>query len=209
VIIHEISPSSIAKLAAITENGKPVLFAATDLGLLRSDNMGREWTRLELAGSTGASGLYSAPSNNGFLVAQGSAGLYLSKDFGEHWEQLMFPKSASEINDVAVPSDDESPLLVAAGAGLFRSVDGGATWSQITKGLPSSTFNSVTYDPSKPTSLYAVEYGRLFQSDDAGESWSAVPSSIPALWIRRLWMPNKTSGRLYGITNDLGILFRN
>jgi len=209
VIIHEISPSSIAKLAAITQNGKPVLFAATDLGLLRSDDMGGQWKRLELTGSTGASGLYSAPSNSGFLVAHGTAGLYLSKDFGEHWEQLMFPKSASGINDVAIPDDDKSPLLVAAASGLFRSADWGATWSQITKGLPSSTFNSVTYDPSKPTSIYAVEYGHLFQSDDAGESWSAVPSAIPSLWIRRLWMPNRSSGRLYGITNDLGILFRN
>jgi len=209
VIIHEISPSSITKLAAITQNGKPVLFAATDLGLLRSDDMGGQWTRVELTGSTGASGFYSAPSDNGFLVARGTAGLYLSKDFGEHWEQLMFPKSPSEINDVALPDDNKSPLLVAAASGLFRSTDGGATWSQITNGLPSSTFNSVTYNPGNSSSVYAVEYGQLFKSEDAGSSWSAVPSSIPALWIRQLWMPNKSSGRLYGITNDLGILFRN
>jgi photosystem II stability/assembly factor-like uncharacterized protein len=164
---------------------------------------------VDLKGSSGASDFYSAPANNGFLVAQASAGLYLSKDFGEHWEQLMFPKSPSEINDVALPDDDKSPLLVAAASGLFRSSDAGATWSQITNGLPSSTFNSVTYDPDNTSSVYAVEYGRLFKSEDAGGSWSAVPSSIPSLWIRRLWIPNKGSGRLYGITNDLGILFRN
>ena len=209
VVTHEISPSAISGLYAVTDNGKSIFFAATDLGLLRSDDMGQQWKRAELTGSTGASGLYSAPSNSGVLIAKATAGLYLSKDFGEHWEQLMFSKPVSEINDVAVPGDDKSPLLVATTSGLFRSPDWGSHWSQITAGLPSSTFNSVTYNPGEAASAYAVEYGRLFKTDDAGTSWTAVPTAIPSLWIRQLWMPDKSSGRLYGITNDLGILFRN
>ena len=209
VVTHEISPSAISGLYAVLDGGKSILFAATDLGLLRSEDMGEQWKRAELPGSTGAFGLYSASSNSGFLVARATAGLYTSKDFGEHWEQLMFPKPAAEINDVAVPGDDKSPLLVASTSGLFSSSDSGVHWSQITTGLPSSTFNSVTYDPSKASSAYAVEYGRLFKTDDSGASWAAVPTTIPSLWIRQLWMPDKSSGRLYGITSDLGILFRN
>ncbi len=209
IVTREISPSGISGLYAVTDGTKSILFAATDLGLLRSEDMGEQWKRAELLGSTGASGLYSAPSNSGFLVARATAGLYFSKDFGEHWEQLMFPKPTSEINEVAVPGDDKSPLLVATTSGLYSSSDSGAHWSQVMAGLPSSTFNSVTYDPSKTSSAYAVEYGRLFKTDDAGTSWAAVPTAIPALWIRQLWMPDKSSGRLYAITNDLGILFRN
>jgi len=209
VITHEVSPSDIAGLYAITNGTRTLLFAATDRGLLRSDDMGEQWKLAELPGSTGALALYAAPNNTGFLIVRAAAGLYASKDFGEHWEQLMFPTSPSEINDVAVPGDDKSPLLVATTSGLFSSPDGGKQWSHVTSGLPSSTFNSVTYSPANPSLAYAVEYGQLFQTSDAGASWAAVPTTLPALRIRQLWMPDKNTNRLYGITNDLGILFRN
>jgi photosystem II stability/assembly factor-like uncharacterized protein len=209
IITREISPSDIAGLYAVNNGAKTLLFAATNLGLLRSDDMGELWKLADLPGSTGASAFYAAPNNTGFLIVRAAAGLYTSKDFGEHWEQLMFPKPASEINDVAVPGDEKSPLLVATTSGLFSSADGGKQWSQITTGLPSSTFNSVTYSPSNPSLAYAVEYGQLFQTSDAGASWTAVPTSLPALRIRQLWMPDKNTNRLYGVTNDLGILFRN
>ncbi len=209
VVTREISPSDIAGLYTVNNGSKRLLFAATNLGLLRSEDMGTQWKLVELPASTGASALYSAPNNTGFLIVRSTAGLYISKDFGEHWEQLMFPKPASEINDIAIPGDEKAPLLAATTSGLFSSSDGGAQWSQVKAGLPSSTFNSVTYNPNDASMAYAVEYGQLFQSTDAGTSWTEIPTSMPALQIRSLWMPHQDLNRLYAVTNDLGILFRN
>ena len=63
------------------------------LGLLKSSDAGERWTMSEVAGSSQVSGLYLAPSSDGRLVARADAGLFLSKDFGEHWAPLNFPHS--------------------------------------------------------------------------------------------------------------------
>jgi photosystem II stability/assembly factor-like uncharacterized protein len=91
--------------------------------------------------------------------------------------------------------------------GLYSSPDGGVTWFANLGGIPASTVAAVVYAGENHTA-YAVEYGRLFQTTDAGASWASVPTSIPNLRIRQLWMPDIASGRLYGITSNLGIIFR-
>jgi photosystem II stability/assembly factor-like uncharacterized protein len=109
---------------------------------------------------------------------------------------------------VAIPSEPNAPLLIATRLGLYSSSDNGATWYPNSGKLPGSTVNSVTYSPTEASVAYAVQYGQLYESKDCGSSWSAVPTALPALHIRQLWMPAQNSDRLYGITNDLGIVFR-
>ena len=87
-------------------------------------------------------------------------------------------------------------------------MDNGGSWYANTGGIPASTVSSVLY-AGKTKIAYAVEYGRLYQTNDAGTSWNLIPSALPTTRIRQLWMPDYTSNRLYGITTDLGILFRN
>jgi hypothetical protein len=93
---------------------------------------------------------------------------------------------------------------------MYSSADGGAQWNANLGGIPASTVTSVVYRPDNIA--YAVEYGRLYQTNAQTSSstvtWNMLPSALPATRIRQLWMPD-SSGRLYGITNDLGILFRN
>jgi photosystem II stability/assembly factor-like uncharacterized protein len=153
------------------------------------------------------SGLYAAPNHDGRLIARASAGLYQSKDFGVHWMPLAFPLPASDVNEVALPSTDSLPILVATRVGLYSSPDGGAKWFANLGGIPASTVNSVVFGAEK--TAYAVGYGRLYETKDAGASWSIAPSAMPVTRIRQLWMPDVASNRLYGITSDLGVLFRN
>jgi len=208
IIAKEVSPSDIIALYSLENGTKDLLFAATDLGLLRSDDLGEHWTLPTLTGSTAVSALFLAPVADGRLIVRAGGGLYESKDFGEHWNQLFFPLSMSEVNDVAIPLEQNAPLLVAARTGLYSSSDNGTTWYPNSGNLRASTVNSVTYSPGEPGVAYAVQYGQLYESKDCGSSWSAVPSALHAPHIRQLWMPAQNSDRLYGITNDLGILFR-
>jgi photosystem II stability/assembly factor-like uncharacterized protein len=208
IISKEVSPSEITALYSATSGAKDLLFATTDLGLLRSDDMGEHWTAGDLAGSTAVYALFLAPVPDGRVIARAAGGLYESKDFGDHWSQLFFPLSVSEINDVAIPAEQNAPLLVATRTGLYSSPDNAATWYPNSGKLPASTVNSVTYSPTEPGVAYAVEYGQLYESKDCGSSWSSVPTALHGLHIRQLWMPGQNSDRLYGITNDLGILFR-
>jgi hypothetical protein len=98
---------------------------------------------------------------------------------------------------------------------LYSSPDGGAQWFANLGGIPASTVSSVVYTPDNIA--YAVEYGNLYQTksqtnnsqtNNSQVTWNMLPSALPTTRIRQLWMPD-SSGRLYGLTNDLGILFRN
>ncbi len=207
-IVHEISPSDISGLYALKNGSKDVLFAATDLGLLKSDDLGEFWKLTDTPGTTAVTAVYFAQSFEGDLIARTPAGLYLSKDSGDHWAALAFPLPISDVYDVAVPSDPSCPILVATRLGLYSSPDEGAKWYANPGGIPGSTVSTVVYQGAGETA-YAVEYGRLFETTDGTKSWKEVPTALRSTRIRRLWAPDLKSGRLYGITSDLGIIFRN
>ncbi|HEX3681066.1 MAG TPA: hypothetical protein VHU83_00895 [Bryobacteraceae bacterium] len=204
--IKEIALSEISGLYAVKSDAKELVFAATDLGLLKSDDLGEHWLLVDVPGSIAATALY-APQSAGPLLLRASGGLYVSKDFGDHWSQLTFPLPVADINDLAVPVQENDSLLVATRLGLYSSSDAGATWSSSQKGLPASTVSTVLYSAARHAA-FAVEYGNLYERADGAASWSMVPTSLPALKIRQLWSPDSNSDRLYGITSNLGILFR-
>ncbi len=205
---REVTLSEISGLYSLRTGTSDIVLAATDLGLLKSTDAGERWTLANFgANSPAVTALYLAPDSDGRLLARTSAGLFSSKDCGEHWEQLPFPLPASDVNQIAMPEGQSGVLLAATRLGLYSSADGGLNWSTKSTGLPASTVSSVLFAHTEGVA-YAVEYGRLYRTSDAGASWKEVPTSIPTVRIRRLWMPDLSSGRLYGITGDLGILFR-
>jgi photosystem II stability/assembly factor-like uncharacterized protein len=209
VTTREVLASDITALYATKSGTKNLLFATTNLGLLRSGDLGEHWTLADLSGDTAVNALYLSAIPDGRLVLRANGSLYLSKDFGDHWSSLFFPQPTSHVRDVAVPWDHSQPLLVATDSGLFSSIDDGHSWLPVSGGLPPSTVNSVIYSPANGSCVYAIQFGQLYRSTDSGASWSQLPTSFPSLDVRRLWIPDKTSDRLYGMTNDLGILFRN
>jgi photosystem II stability/assembly factor-like uncharacterized protein len=206
--IRDVSPSEVSGLYTLKSGTKEIVFAATDLGLLKSTDLGERWMLADIPGSTAVTALYVAPNSNGYLIARSVAGLYVSKDFGDHWTQLAFPLPASDVNDMAIPADPSAPLLAATRVGLYSSSDWGQNWYANVGGIPASTVTSVLYSSAEHVA-YAVEYGHLFQSADQTLAWSEIPTNLPSLRIRQLWMPDLTSHRLYGITSNLGIIFRN
>jgi photosystem II stability/assembly factor-like uncharacterized protein len=205
--LKTISPSEISGLYSIKSGTKDLVFAATDLGLLKSGDNGERWLLADLPGAAAVTALYIAPNYDGRLIARALTGLFMSTDFGDHWAALPFPLPASDVNDIALGGRDE-PLLVATRFGLYSSADGGAKWYSNLGGIPASTVTSVLYSGDKKDA-YAVQYGRLYYTQDSGAAWTLVPSALPTTRIRQLWMPDTSSSRLYGITSDLGVLFRN
>ena len=207
-MLREIYPSEISALYVSKRGTKDLIYAATDLGLLKTEDMGEQWTLDVMPGSAAVTALYLRRNFDGSMIARASAGLYLTKDYGDHWTPISFPLPASDVNDVAIPLGSDCPLLVATRTGLYSSSDDGATWSANQGGIPASTVTSVLYKGDTSTG-YAIEYGRLFQTSNAGKSWKEVPTALRSTRIRQLWTPDANSDRLYGITSDLGIIFRN
>ena len=208
VVLRTVTPTEIMGLYQTTDSGNDLLYAATSLGLFRSSDGGAQWSQLDLGVSADISGLYFPATPDGRIMARTAAGLYLSKDCGDHWEPFPFPLPASEVTDIAIPHDAKARFLIATTVGLYSSPDGGGKWVANDSGIHGSTISSVVYSGLHQTA-YAIEYGRLFQSNDGGCSWEFVPSALPGLDIRKLWVAENASDRLYAITSGFGILFRN
>ena len=204
---HIVTPHEVHGIIAVKNGTSDIVFAATDLGLLKSTDAGERWTMAEVAGASPVTGIYASAANDGRLVARSDAGLYLSKDFGDHWTTLNFPTPSADVKDVAVPSDPSSPIMVATRLGLYLSNDEGAKWLSNQGGIPASTVNAVVYGSGRLA--YAVQYGKLWESKDGGKSWSHLKSALPPAHIRKLWIPDLASNRLFGVTADLGVLYRN
>jgi photosystem II stability/assembly factor-like uncharacterized protein len=207
VVVRDISPSEIAALYARKMGVQDVIYAATSQGLLKSTDAGERWTLVEIPGSPAVSALYFGSNPDSVFIAKTAAGLYISKDCGDHWASFAFPLQAADVNDIAIPNTPNAPLLAATRTGLYSSSDWGGTWQKNTAGMPPSTVSSVIYAGAPGTAL-AVEYGQLYQSTDSGTSWALVPTALPSLRIKQLWATAANSNRVFGITSDLGILFR-
>ena len=120
---------------------------------------------------------------------------------------MSFPLPPSDVNDIAIADDENSTMLAATRVGLYSSAKEGGKWSAVSKGLPISTVSSVLFSGSDKAA-YAVEYGRLYQSKDAGVTWSEIVSALPPTRIRQLWKADPSSSRIYALTSDLGVIYR-
>ncbi|MFL6448473.1 MAG: WD40/YVTN/BNR-like repeat-containing protein [Bryobacteraceae bacterium] len=209
LIIKEVSVSEVSGLYALGTGPKTVIFAATDLGLLRSTDLGEHWTLADMNGASSAvTAVYvGAGSSTPPLIARAATGLFLSKDAGEHWTALDFPLPPSDVNDIAISEGDDPTVIAATRLGVYISQLGGK-WTTKPAGLPVSTVSAVLFGDT-PQIVYAVEYGRLYQSNDRAASWSELPSSLPTTRIRQLWKPVSSSSRIFGLTGELGIVYRN
>src|SRR5208283_3352098 len=195
-------------LYTVRSGAKYYIFAATDRGLVSTMDGGAKVTVAEIPGTEVINALYIAPSSDGRIIARGSS-LFFSEDFGGHWRSIGFPRDPALINQIALSADPASPWLAALQDGLFQSSDQGQHWYRINSGVPASTFNSVVYSPSEPAVAYAVGFGQLFESRDSGGSWASLSDGKSEFTIRRLWIPDGYGDRLFGLTNEFGLVFRN
>jgi photosystem II stability/assembly factor-like uncharacterized protein len=190
-------------------NGKQsFIFVATDRGLLSTSDRGAKWVVADIPAGETINSLYISPSADGRVVARG-AGLFFSEDYGQHWRSVGFPRDTAQIHEIALSASPSSPWLAALADGLFQSSDQGQNWYRINAGVSASTFNSVVYSPSEPSVAYAVGFGKLFESRDGGGSWASLTEGKPDYDIRRLWIPDGYGDKLFALTNEFGLVFRN
>lgn len=143
------------------------LFAATQNGVYRSDNLGRNWTRA----STGmdevrAQSVFFDESGHLFAATL-VGGVYVSNDNGNSW---------SEANEgipltfaYALGVNKEGALLAGITNRIFKSGDKGENWTEADSDLPSVRVN--VFISNSESVLFAATQAGLYRSDDDGKSW--------------------------------------
>ncbi len=133
-----------------------------NLGLIRSQDAGREWQQVSLLGKTDFHVLRAA----GRVVYgfDGSSGLlFVSRDGGRTWQERTPP---APLIDLAIDPGDDRRVVVATPDGLFSSPDGGKGW----RPLDAQRVGLLAW--SSDEALYLVGGdGAVAASADQGRSW--------------------------------------
>ncbi len=182
----------------IDEEG--TVWAGTPVGVNRSTDGGRSWTRFEADGTNqGLVGNWVTaieeqpmPGRNPVWMATWNSGdggntyngITVTRDGGETFQQVL---TGETVIDFAFSDDG---IVYAAGreAGLFISDDAGASWRTVVDfgitGVPGGDRLDVTAvatvaRPDAPDVLWVGTSGGLYKSTDEGQSWQVFRALVP------------------------------
>ena len=144
----------------IAPAGNPdTIFAATNMGILRSEDRGVSWRVTSAYGlpeRVMINSLAVSPTDRDRFLAGTSAGLFESSSGGVYWEQAGNRNMKTDISDVLFLDGGGKRILAAdrTAGGLFLSEDGGAAWERIFDSGFASPVYCLTQDPDNPSIIY-------------------------------------------------------
>ncbi|WP_028978312.1 T9SS type A sorting domain-containing protein [Sporocytophaga myxococcoides] len=143
------------------------IFLSSVLGIV-SKKDGGEWMTAKLDNGGDKRELSALASDGKHLIAGTVVGgVYLSKDFGNSWEQKSPPVDPSAtINNLHI---NNKGWFAGNYMNTFRSQDSAKTWALAQQGLASGTFS---YFKSFNDSIWAYSSVGLYLSLDQGDNWS-------------------------------------
>jgi hypothetical protein len=134
-----------------------------------SVDAGRHWTQLRAArlprGCTGIGAVRGDVIQPDVVYAAcGASGLWRSLDDGATFTHVPGP---ADPRAVAMTTDDQSRILVAAGDGVYLSTDRGHTFLPVLH----RRVDAIAFDPRNRRLAYAASGRTLLRSVDGGETW--------------------------------------
>ena len=124
------------------------------------------------------------PIHPEILYAGTQAGLFKSRDRGDHWSRLDMPATNSVVWSLMFrPSDPDVVYVGMAPAQIFRSIDRGESWQALPIALGPDVCEmafdtrviAMAANPDNPLEVYAaLEVGGMIRSLDGGDSWEPI-----------------------------------
>lgn len=143
----------------------------TDIGLLRSDDGGRSWTR-------SAQGIPEHWLNTTYWI------LFDPEVKGRAWAVT------SGTHDLPRPKMWRRTAVSTFTGGVVSSTDGGVSWKASAKGMPETATTHIIMDPTSPAEkrvLYVAAMGTgVYKSTDGGQTWTpknhGITQTEPMAW---------------------------
>ena len=120
----------------------------------------------------------------GGSVSSDPAGIFVSVDKGDGWQQLASLPQADGIKSIANvsvyrifedPQDNDAMYLTTRGQGMFYTYDSGRTWQQTTFApLNQGLIYSVAVHPKDKCLIFATNGIQVFKSIDCSRTWEEV-----------------------------------
>jgi photosystem II stability/assembly factor-like uncharacterized protein len=158
----------------------------TGAGIYRSDDAGKTWRHLGLAGTGTIARIVVHPSDPNIVYVAASGhewtlnperGVFKTVDGGANWEKILSVDDETGAIDLVMDPGENDILYAAtwqrtrkkwndprndartAGSGIWRTSDAGRTWTPINDGLPEARFRGrigIDLCLAKPDILYAL-----------------------------------------------------
>jgi len=188
-------PAIGASGLAIDPDNSDIMYLATgdgngsdtySLGVMKSEDGGQSWEptglSFEVTDGVRCSRILMDPSNSARLYVATHAGLFVSTDAGETWDQPI----NNVVRDIEIKPADPSVVYVS-GRRFYKSTDFGESFDQISDGTPPfGAVNrlAIAVSPASPDHVYMVAssqensgfYG-LYKSTNSGDSFSLQSDS--------------------------------
>jgi photosystem II stability/assembly factor-like uncharacterized protein len=201
-------------LLAYANDGKNGMFAATNNGLFRTNNINGGWDKFSLGVGIDDrifSVASSAKMPQRIFAGTTNSGLVVSEDSGLTWNKVATLPVLVPVVEIEIDPQDENLIYVGTKQALYVSRDGGKNWLR-RNDLPPGSYNSILINPLKSSEVFAASSlegsGGIFQSVDSGRSWKRLDDRDLVLPTRRIWglsMDPKNNNRILVATHSSGI----
>jgi ligand-binding sensor domain-containing protein len=170
-------------------------YAATENGLLRSEDQGKTWQGGPFGGEKE---LLAVAARGAVVVTVGLHELWQSQDGGRNFVRLTLPAWVTRLYGVAIATD--GALWVASREGALRYDAATSRWDHVLAGLPAREVTSIRVQGDL---LLATAEGMesVAVSRDQGRSWQVQPATGYEVGGAVL-----EGGRLYLATRHHGVL---
>ena len=162
---------------AISPSDSHHLLLATDSGLLRSRNGGRDWQAEAPAVLYG--GVFAAAFDRDGVRALASTahGLFRTTDDGLTWRRTPLSKEALPAR--AIAAGPAGRAYVAGANGFWRSDDWGASWRAESDGLPDGPVSAPVIAAGSPGIIWVIAGGRLWRRAEGADAWEPSDAGMP------------------------------
>ena len=177
-------------------------------GVFRSDDGGRSWQSVGLAGRLIMAVTASPADRDVVWVGTEPSEVWRSGDAGNTWEQTSKLETLSSSSEWSFPPRPDTHhvrwiachplepkrLWVAIEAGaLVSTIDGGRTWSDRVPGGPWDTHQLAIHHKAPDTLRVSAGDG-YFESDDAGATWRSPTDGLEVGYLRS-WRSMRSNRR--------------
>jgi photosystem II stability/assembly factor-like uncharacterized protein len=203
------------------QDGRPGMFAATNVGLFRSYDLDKGWERVPFGASFDARTLCVSASSQKpetIFVGTSNSGVLVSHDNGKSWEQVKGIPTEAPVNVIERDPKRPDNVYVGTTQTLYVSHDGGQRWLRRGGNLPLGSFTSVLVNPENPDEVFvgnayerggkiftAAEGGGVFRSTDMGMNWQRLDPPLPSRRVWALAFDPQDHGRIFVGTHSAGV----